>query len=272
VLFFPEISKISRLSVKLKIPLFFCVVFVCLNTAAAEQKYLTVPEYSLRGQVRTNFDSPTPTREQLRRKEKFTKMVAALGVPTTNSLPVVEDAGAIQLRTVDEISKRAIAVAIAAVKGEGMPHDEVTALIRRWGVEGSFSAQELAFVKNPHPTQSDRAKFTWRYEGVDVLLWALGYNVKLPSPNVICDVKADTKLIVANGTVLLAKHAKRRSVDEVLDMADYYYRLHWGAIELRLKNKRNSSVSEEIVMERHYALNWLIRYMGKDWDEVPTDT
>lgn len=55
-------------------------------------------------------------------------------------------------------------------------------------------------------------------------------------------------------------------------MADYYYRLHWAAIELRIKEKENSIVNEEIIMERHFALNWLIGYLNDDWDNVKTDT
>jgi len=30
--------------------------------------------------------------------------------------------------------------------------------------------------------------------------------------------------------------------------------------------------NEEIIVERHRALNWLIRYMNQDWDDVTTDT
>jgi Domain of unknown function (DUF4272) len=30
--------------------------------------------------------------------------------------------------------------------------------------------------------------------------------------------------------------------------------------------------SEEIIVERHKALNWLIRYMGENWDDIRTDT
>jgi hypothetical protein len=55
-------------------------------------------------------------------------------------------------------------------------------------------------------------------------------------------------------------------------MADYYYRLHWAAIELRINNKESTKIDEGIIRERHRALNWLIRYLDQDWDEVTTDT
>lgn len=31
-------------------------------------------------------------------------------------------------------------------------------------------------------------------------------------------------------------------------------------------------MNEELGVERHRALNWLIRYMNQAWDEVATDT
>ena len=55
-------------------------------------------------------------------------------------------------------------------------------------------------------------------------------------------------------------------------MADLYYRLHWAAIELRIKGKASDQVDEGIIRERHRALNWLIRYLNQEWDDVTTDT
>ncbi|WP_079688608.1 DUF4272 domain-containing protein [Ohtaekwangia koreensis] len=31
-------------------------------------------------------------------------------------------------------------------------------------------------------------------------------------------------------------------------------------------------LNSSVVFERHYSLNWLIRYMNQDWDKVTTDT
>lgn len=70
----------------------------------------------------------------------------------------------------------------------------------------------------------------------------------------------------------LAANARLRTMAELLEENDYYYCLHWAAIELRLKGKTNPRINEEIIMERHAALNWLIRYMNQEWDDVTTDT
>ena len=55
-------------------------------------------------------------------------------------------------------------------------------------------------------------------------------------------------------------------------MADFYYRLHWAAIELRIKGKKSELLDEGVIRERHRALNWLIGYLNQEWDDVTTDT
>jgi hypothetical protein len=256
-----------------KIGCYILLVFLLLSgNSMANKKYPSVPEAALKGTVRTNLDSPEPTKEQLNRKEKYTKLVASFNVPVSESLPVIEDSKSIKPRSAEEIAKRAIAVAVAAVKGEGMPHDEVMGIVKEWGITSYFSPEELQFINKQNVTEQERLKFAWRYEGLDVLLWALGYKKDLPAPNQICNVKDDVGIIVNNKGILLTNNSKVRSINEMLDMADYYYRLHWAAIELRLNGKSSEAIDEEIIMERHYALNWLIRYMGQEWDDISTDT
>ena len=48
--------------------------------------------------------------------------------------------------------------------------------------------------------------------------------------------------------------------------------MNWAAVDLRIKGQPSPKANEEIIVERHRALNWLIRYMNQDWDDVTTDT
>jgi hypothetical protein len=251
---------------------YILIFSLLVATLLASDKYLVVPEEDLKDVVRTNVAATSPTQDQIDRKKKYTDIVASMGLPTTDSLPVTEDSKAVKPRSVDAVAARTIAVAIAAVKAEGMPYKEVTEIVKDWAILNNFSPEEKRFIESPNVTQSDSIKFTWRYEGLDVLLWALGYKDTVPAPNVICDVKTDVDIIFKNKGEKLAKNAKLRSMQEIMDMADYYYRLHWAAIELRINGKRNDLIDEEIIMERHYALNWLIRYMNQEWDNISTDT
>lgn len=256
----------------LKINYFIIICLLTGTNSMAKEKYPSLSEEALKGRLRTNLDSPNPTKEQLERKTKYTEHIKNLNLPVTDSLPVIEDSKLIIPRSAEEIAKRAIAVAITAVKGEGMPHNEVMDIVTQWDVISYFSPDELQYINNPNVTEEERLKFSWRYEGLDILLWALGYKENIPPPNQICDVATDVSLIVNNKDKLLIKNSRLRNINEILDMADFYYRLHWSAIELRLNEKESEIIDEEIIMERHYALNWLIKYMNQEWDDISTDT
>ena len=235
-------------------------------------KYPTVKESVLKGKARTNLDSPQPTASQLARKAKSIAMMKELGLPFTDQLPVVEDETSITPRSAEEISERVIALAIAAVKGEANDQQLVDSLITRFSARQLFTPAELAFITNPSPTPQELTDFTWQYECIHVLLWSLGHIEKLQPPNQICDVPAEVSIIRDLGREKLSSTAHPRRMTELLDQADYYYRLHWAAIELRLNGKSSDKANEEIIDERHKALNWLIRYMGQDWDDITTDT
>jgi hypothetical protein len=103
-------------------------------------------------------------------------------------------------------------------------------------------------------------------------LWALGYLAELNPPDEIANVAREAAILRDKGPQHFAPDARLRPLHDILDQADLYYRLHWAAIELRRKGTPNPKANEEIIMERHRALNWLIRHMGQSWDNTTTDT
>ena len=238
----------------------------------SQEKRLTVTEKDLQGVVRTSLDSPQPTEAQLGRRQKNNAIIKQMGLPVLESLPVVEDESTIKPRSMDEIARRSLAVAFCAVKGEANDQALVQRLVVKFSAASYFSPEEKAFIENADPSEQDRANFAWRYECQHVLLWALGYLDKLAPPNEICDVPGETAIIAKVGPKGYFTGAKPRAMTEILDAADLYYRLHWATTDLRLKGKKSEAANEEIIAERHRALNWLIRYMNQEWDDVTTDT
>jgi hypothetical protein len=234
--------------------------------------YPAVPEKDLKGVARTNLDSPKPTSEQLKRKKKSMAIVAKMGLPTLESLPVVEDELQIRPRAPEEVAQRCLAVTICAVKGETGDQKLVESLVGRFSASEFFSPKEAAFIRDAKPLKQDLVDFAWRYECGHVLLWALGRLDSIKGPHEICDVPGEMKIIRETGAKAFVSEAKVRPLSEILDMADLYYRLHWAAIELRLKGKTSDAANEEIIRERHRALNWLIRYLDQAWDNITTDT
>lgn len=238
----------------------------------AIKKYATANEADLKGIARTRFDSPNPTAAQLARRAKNNKTIRETRLPVLEDLPVVEDEKTAKLRGPEEIAKRCLATTICAVKGETKDQTLVDSLIKDYSAADYFSPQERQFIKAKNPLQQHLIDFAWRYECVHVFLWAMGMRDSLSPPNEICPVSDDMKLIKKAGPAKFVAEAKRRTPEQILDMADYYYRLHWAAIDLRIKGKKSELLNEEIIRERHRALNWLIGYLNQEWDEITTDT
>jgi hypothetical protein len=231
-----------------------------------------VDEKKLQGVVRTRFDSPNPTVSQLARRDRNNKIIRGLGLPVLESLPVVEDDNLVNLRTPKEVAERCVATTFCALKGEVQDQKLVDSLIKDYSAASFFSPDEQEFIANPAPSKQRLIDFCWRYECVHVLVWALGARDSLAGPGEGCPVPEDMKAIKNAGPTNFVAKAKLRPASEILDMADLYYRLHWAVIELRLHGKKSPAADEEIIQERHRALNWLIRYMNQDWDHVATDT
>ena len=240
--------------------------------SSAMKNYPTVDESALKGVARTRFDSPNPTATQLERRTKNNKTIKEMGLPVLESLPVIEDDKTVRLRSPEEIAKRCLATAVCAIKGETKDQNLVDSLVKDYSTETYFSPEEQQFIKAANPLQQNLIDYSWRYECVHVFLWAIGMRDTLSLPNEICPVSDDMKLIKKAGPTKIISASKRRSTQEILDMADLYYRLHWAAIQLRIKDKKSDKIDEGIIRERHRALNWLIGYLNQEWDDVTTDT
>ena len=113
-----------------------------------------------------------------------------LGLPLLESLPVVEDEATIEPRSASEIGQRCLAILVCAAKGETNDAKLVDELLARFEIAEQLSPHERLFIKNAQPTQQELADYSWQYEGVHVLLWALGELPELAPPNQQCDVGA----------------------------------------------------------------------------------
>lgn len=211
-----------------------------------------------------------PTEEAAARKARSLAQLRREGVPVLPSLPVIATEAQSLRRDPEAVVQRSIGLAITAVTGELGDPDLAHGLIRQFGADGFLTPEESAFVLEPH--LFDRAKFGWRYEGVRVLLWALGL-ADLPYPEAIVDVGPMTAELRDLGTEGLRRAARLRPQAEILDATDLHYRYHWAVVQARLDGTPPPArLYPGVVYERHYALNWLIGSGGQDWDAIRTDT
>lgn len=207
------------------------------------------------------------------RKDRSLAILKAEMVPFIDHLPLIEAEAESTRRTTEQVATRAMALCIVAAKGEGVEQEIIDKLVAEYQLASAFTSKEKAFINNPGPTQHERVQFAWRYECYWVMLWALGYIDKLERPDKICDVGLAVSILRDNGRDGFLKKAKLRSQREIVDAADLIYRCHWAVVDARVNNRdAPAGLDGGIVLERHYALNWLIGYLDQQWDDISTDT
>lgn len=213
----------------------------------------------------------TSEQDGLARKQRSEAILAAEGVPMLTSLPlfgIVTDA---RLRSREETANRVIALLVAAVYGESVERDLLKQLTKQW--KPDFTPKERKFTSNKRPTEHERLQFTWRYEGIWVLLWSLGFVEDVGRPDRIVDVPALAGLMRDLGPKDFRAKAKLRDIGQILDLLDLTFRYDWACVDARINNREApAGLDAGVVMERHYALNWLTCFDDADWDDVSTPT
>lgn len=216
---------------------------------------------------------PNVPKDALARRARSNAVMAAQGVPINKWFPAIEAETAVRQRAAEEVTMRAVATMVVALKGEGLEQGQVDAIVRDYGLAPVITPEETAFIADPTPSQKDRSKFSWRYEAANVLLWSLGLVEDLPPPREQCDPKALVTLLQTNSRAQLLAKAHNRTMSEILDQADLIYRYRWELDDARINDKATpAGLNDDVAMERHHALNWLIGYEGQAWDNISLDT
>lgn len=172
-----------------------------------------------------------------------------------------------------------MALGTLAVKGEAhgaaVPAEVrsfVDDMVDTFALASAFTPEEQAFIDSDAPDDIDRIQFTWRYDCYWVLLWALGFVETLGRPSSMCDPAIAMRILRDLGRDQFMANAELRPPGDWLDEADLAYRYHWAVVDARLRGEVVEGLDAGVVMERHYALNWLIGYGDQDWDDITTDT
>ncbi|WP_139492700.1 DUF4272 domain-containing protein [Brevibacillus dissolubilis] len=216
------------------------------------------------------------------RKERSMELLRAQGIPVIDHLPVIAGDEEAVIRSKNEIVQRAIALCLIAVYAGNLAEDGkiqegrkvIQAIIQQYWAEGFFTEKEEEFFTDDHLEQTGIIQMAWMYECYWVLLWALGFVEELNFPGQICDVQAAVNTLRHAGNYDgFYRKASVRSKEDILNQADLIYRYHWACVNARVNNQPvPGDLDAGVVMERHRAFNWLIRYMDADWDDVRTDT
>ena len=89
----------------------------------------------------------------------------------------------------------------------------------------------------------------------------------------ICDCEKATALLSEKADCNeFKKSCRLRSIEEILDMTDLYFRYHWACVEKRLKPEtQTGNLNPDVVIERRKALEWVISD-EYDWNDIALNT
>lgn len=214
--------------------------------------------------------------DQLLRKMQSIEFVSSLGIKTINHLPAVESETEVQIRSTTEISSRAVILAITnLVAFNTVSGEDAQGIISKYQLNQYVTPEENNFLQNP--TDALKNQMSWKCEGIWTLCWALGIIDELGPANQMADLNTipqeDYPIVSqVDPNTFIEKAHNIRSPKEILDATDLYYRLNWACVDARLNGNEMTAVHPGVVYERQYALNWLVNYMGQDWDDVSCDT
>ena len=248
-------------------------IYLKLRLPTEQESYFEDDETLLIVEFITQNDILPDTIDSIERRERSNKILEKYNVPINKDLPTIIDDREVNMRTTEEIATRFIALLWVALKADSIEEEAVKGFIERYNIKNDLTAKERVFIQNSKPTESQTVESIWRYESAWVLLWALGYVDELSYPNDICNISVLIGFIKGKSREEFIESAKPRLVSEILDEADLIYRYHWAVVDARVNGLEiPKELDASVIYERHYALNWLIGYMGQEWDDVSTDT
>ena len=179
----------------------------------------------------------------------------------------------VSIRSKQEVLDRLSALLYVCLKSENLEQKALDKVDKEYHSLSHLSEKEKNYVNSPHPDEQQKIDANWRYECLHVMLWSLSLVDTLDYPDHMCDVEQDLKTIHGLSLAQLEEKAKLRSKKEILDQADLALRIDWACVNARMeKQPVPGNLNCEVVQERHYALNWLIRYLDQSWDDISTDT
>ncbi|MFD2907625.1 DUF4272 domain-containing protein [Flavobacterium ardleyense] len=235
----------------------------------------TTSDNSKIGPITKSVENISATKDQLERRAKSEEFCKSKNIPiykNPNSL-FVDSEENVTIRTKDEVVDRAIALCYLELKSENADKKMLAEFDKKYNVLAKLTANEKEFALSDNPTEQQMTDANWRAESYHVMLWALGYIDNLKYANEVCNVADDVKHLFSRTEKEFRANAKLRTKNEILDQADLILRLDWACVNARVKNESApSGLDTSVVYERHYSLNWLIKFMNQDWDKVTTDT
>lgn len=200
----------------------------------------------------------------LERKHQTETFLKTLGIPLYDELPTIEEETNVHVRSVQEITTRIMILAYLnciATQEELQP--VLLDYLNTQGLWVKVSAQEKILFEKLSLSEEEKDQIASRAEGIWVMLWAINKVDRLTLPTKEVDVDMLFPLLppfMEDPTDFIAA-ANLRTVTDLLNEADFIFRLYWAMSKTPLEG-----LNDRIAFERHFTINW-ITGSRKDWDD-----
>jgi len=209
------------------------------------------------------------------RKKETEELLKSMNIPFIDHLPLIEDENEAKIRKPQEIAERILILTylnyISEVPDE---KDKVIDFLKSNTLWDKVSPDERELFQKDKLTNQEMINISWRTEAIWILMWTINKVDKIEMPveqvgineivSRLPDFLQDPKEFIETSII--------RPTSEILDISDLTYRLHWATRHSDLESKNMpANLNNSIVMERHYAINWVTFY-ADEWDEITTDT
>lgn len=211
------------------------------------------------------------------RKQLSENRLADLGILYNPDLPFTQETDDLILRNSNEIATRIVVlweVINIASNSKGANRKESIKFLKEVDLWDSLSPNEKKFLSTSNHNKQRIVDLTWQTEILKVLYWSINEIPLLGEPiedKSLVDISEKT---VKKYTSLkdFINQTNSRTTKEILDEADYTYRLHWCSRKHRRKDQGvPSKYNYSVIRERDFAFSWITNPKVK-WDEITLDT
>ena len=203
------------------------------------------------------------------RKVSSVKKLASLGIALTDDLPALEEEAHVQPKTAQQIAKRILILSyLNCVVYDPSLQQEVMRFMIHERLWDEVTAQEKALVHKPKLSEQEIAEIQWRSESIWLMLWALNKVKNLDLPKNEVNTEEIFSLIPGffENTSDYISTAKLRPRSDILDEADFAFRLNWALRESAQRNQTLVGINEGVARERYISLNWILG-ITTEWHE-----
>lgn len=205
-------------------------------------------------------------------KKRSEKIILDVGGRICDWLPMPEQS---EPRSLGQLIGRALVMNAMLNICFLAPVPVIRTWIERNGLENHLSNSERVLLtkSNDQLARQELINLYWHIEALWALMWAGNLIEHLDFTRPVEDYMASLapNLQVNKNGDMFSKRMRLRPYNELYNMLDLHYRLHWYARDGQLNGYSTGAVSLDIIMERRKALEWFMD-ASSDWDHIDLST